>query len=68
LRVTADTNRYLRGPFLFENQQRDYAHISADGYLRRCSYTGGGVALKVQPILAALRQLSEQESCTVGGS
>jgi MoaA/NifB/PqqE/SkfB family radical SAM enzyme len=63
LRVTAEAAQYLSGPFLLQDRPEDYAHISADGYLRRCSYRGGGVALREHDVLTALRELREQERC-----
>lgn len=63
LRVTAEASAYLKGPFLLGDQPEDYAHISADRYLRRCSYTGGGVMLREGDVLTALRELREQERC-----
>lgn len=61
LRVTAEAASYLTGPFLLEDRLDDYAHISADGYLRRCSYATGGVALHGHTVVDALRELKEQE-------
>ena len=56
LRTTTNARARLTGPFLLEEAPEDYAHISANGYLRRCSYQSGGISLRDQPsMLTALR-------------
>jgi hypothetical protein len=40
----------------------DYAHISADGYLRRRSYANGGVPLRGNTVLNALRELRRDQA------
>jgi MoaA/NifB/PqqE/SkfB family radical SAM enzyme len=63
LRVTRDATSHLEGPFLFEDPVKDYAHISADGYIRRCSYGTGGIALGTGvKIMDAVRDLNCQQS------
>jgi MoaA/NifB/PqqE/SkfB family radical SAM enzyme len=58
LRVTADATQFLGGPFLFlAGADFDYAHISADGFARLCSYSTGGVSLRDTQLAAAFRQL-----------
>jgi MoaA/NifB/PqqE/SkfB family radical SAM enzyme len=58
LRTTTNARAYLTGPFLLDDSPEDYAHISANGYLRRCSYESGGISLRDQPsMLVALREL-----------
>jgi len=57
VRVSTEAAEYLKCPVLIENQIEDYAHISADGYLRRCSYVRGGIALQGSTITTALRDL-----------
>jgi MoaA/NifB/PqqE/SkfB family radical SAM enzyme len=56
--VTADATQFLGGPFLFlAGADFDYAHISADGFARLCSYSTGGVSLRDTQLAAAFRQL-----------
>lgn len=57
IRVSTEATEHLTCPVLLENQIEDYAHISADGYLRRCSYVKGGIALQGSTVTAALRDL-----------
>jgi MoaA/NifB/PqqE/SkfB family radical SAM enzyme len=58
LRTTTNARPHLTGPFLLDGAPQDYAHISASGYLRRCSYETGGISLRDQPsMLTALREL-----------
>lgn len=60
LRTTTSAKAHLTGPFLLEDAPEDYAHIGANGYLRRCSYEPGGINLRDQPsILAALTALRQ---------
>lgn len=61
LRTAAEAAGHLSGPFLFENMSEDYAHISADGYLRRRSYANGGVPLRGNTVLNALRELRRDQ-------
>jgi MoaA/NifB/PqqE/SkfB family radical SAM enzyme len=59
LRVTTQATSHLKGPFLFENRAEDYVHISADGYVRRCSYETGGIAVRGSAtIMEAIRELN----------
>ncbi len=57
MRVSTEAAKYLTCPVLLKNQIEDYAHISADGYLRGCSYVRGGIPLQGSTITAALRDL-----------
>lgn len=57
MRVSTEAAEHLTCPVLLENQAEDYAHISADGYLRRCSYVKGGIALQGSTITRALHDL-----------
>lgn len=58
LNVTYDARPFLRCPFLFDEEpDQDYVHISADGYLRLCSYERGGVPLKDRTLTEALGKL-----------
>ena len=58
LRTTTNAKAHLTGPFLLDEAPEDYAHISANGYLRRCSYRSDGVSLRDRPsMLIALREL-----------
>jgi len=58
LRTTTNARPHLTGPFLLDSEPQDYAHISANGYLRRCSYETDGISLRDQPaMLTALREL-----------
>jgi MoaA/NifB/PqqE/SkfB family radical SAM enzyme len=61
LRISADAAVNLTCGFLFENRPADYAHIGANGYLRRCSYENSGIPLHGQSVVSALRKLKEQE-------
>lgn len=64
LRVSTEAAKHLTCPLLLQDQPEDYAHISADGYLRRCSYLKEGIALHGSTITAALRDLREHsDSC-----
>jgi MoaA/NifB/PqqE/SkfB family radical SAM enzyme len=63
LRISTEAAKYLTCPLLLEYQPEDYAHISADGYLRRCSYLKGGIALQGSTITAALRDLRQRSDC-----
>jgi len=61
LRVTTQATSHLKGPFLFESRAEDYAHISADGYIRRCSYETGGIAVRGNTtVMEAIRELNCQ--------
>jgi MoaA/NifB/PqqE/SkfB family radical SAM enzyme len=63
LRTTASAKARLTGPFLLEDAPEDFAHISANGYLRRCSYQSGGIRLREQPsMLMALRELNSVQT------
>jgi MoaA/NifB/PqqE/SkfB family radical SAM enzyme len=65
LNVTYDARPYLSCPFLFtEEPDQDYVHISADGYLRLCSYERGGVLLKDRTIKDALDELFQPSACS----
>jgi MoaA/NifB/PqqE/SkfB family radical SAM enzyme len=65
LNVTYDARPYLSCPFLFtEEPEQDYVHISADGYLRLCSYERGGVLLKDRTIKDALDELFQPSVCS----
>lgn len=58
LRITAAASEWLSCPILFSGGgPYDYAHISAGGRLRRCSYGRGGVPVgeKVEDALRTLR-------------
>ena len=58
LQTTTNAKAHLTGPFLLDDAAEDYAHISANGYLRRCSYQTTGVSLRDRPsMLLALREL-----------
>jgi MoaA/NifB/PqqE/SkfB family radical SAM enzyme len=58
LRTTTNAKAHLTGPFLLDETPEDYAHISANGYLRRCSYGSTGISLRDRPsMLNALREL-----------
>lgn len=60
LRTTTSAKTHLTGPFLLDDAPEDYAHISANGYLRRCSYESGGISLRDRPsMLTALRELRQ---------
>jgi MoaA/NifB/PqqE/SkfB family radical SAM enzyme len=65
LNVTYDARPYLSCPFLFtEEPDQDYVHISADGYLRLCSYERGGVPLEDRTIKDALDELFQSSVCS----
>jgi MoaA/NifB/PqqE/SkfB family radical SAM enzyme len=64
LRVTSEATTRLKGPFPLEDRAEDYAHISADGHIRRCSYGTGGVVLKDRSIMDAIRELNFRSSLT----
>jgi MoaA/NifB/PqqE/SkfB family radical SAM enzyme len=58
LRTTTNAKAHLTGPFLLDDAPEDYAHISANGDLRRCSYQSTGISLRDRPsMLIALREL-----------
>jgi MoaA/NifB/PqqE/SkfB family radical SAM enzyme len=58
LRTTTTAKGHLTGPFLLDDAPEDYAHISANAYLRRCSYHSNGISLRDRPsMLVALREL-----------
>jgi hypothetical protein len=61
LRVTANSVPNLSGPFPLPAAPENYAHVSADGLLRRCSYGSEGITLKGKSIAEALRELRESE-------
>ncbi len=64
LNVTYDARPHLRCPFLFDEEpDQDYVHISADGYLRLCSYERGGVPLKGKALNDALDELFQIPTC-----
>ena len=64
LNVTYDARPHLRCPFLFDEEpDQDYVHISADGYLRLCSYERGGVPLKDRALNEALGKLFQTPTC-----
>lgn len=64
LNVTYDARPFLRCPFLFDEEpDQDYVHISADGYLRLCSYERGGVPLKDKALSDALGELFQSPTC-----
>jgi MoaA/NifB/PqqE/SkfB family radical SAM enzyme len=67
LNVTYGARPYLRCPFLFDEEpDQDYAHISADGNLRLCSYESGGLPLKGRSLEGALDELFQtSEPATV---
>jgi MoaA/NifB/PqqE/SkfB family radical SAM enzyme len=58
LRVAAEAVSNLSGPFPFDYEAGEYAHVRADGTLCRSSYAGGGVRLEGQSITTALVQLA----------
>jgi MoaA/NifB/PqqE/SkfB family radical SAM enzyme len=61
LRTTTNAKAHLTGPFLLEDVPEDYAHISSNGYLRRCSYRSNGISLRNRPsMLTALRELNSK--------
>ncbi|HEY0321409.1 MAG TPA: radical SAM protein [Pyrinomonadaceae bacterium] len=63
LNVTYGARPYLRCPFLFDDEpDQDYVHISADGYLRLCSYERGGVLLRDRTLKGALDELFQSFS------
>jgi MoaA/NifB/PqqE/SkfB family radical SAM enzyme len=69
LRTTTNAKPHLTGPFLLEDAPEDYAHISANGYLRRCSYQSGGISLRDRPsVLTALRELKLKQLSLAGAS
>jgi len=58
LRTTTNAKAHLNGPFLLDDAPEDYAHISANGDLRRCSYESTGISLRDRPsMLIALQEL-----------
>ena len=59
LSITSSARRHINAPalFSFENPD-DYAHISADYHLRRCSYQGGGVSLYRRTVQDGLFELN----------
>lgn len=58
LSITSEARRFMRCPFLFTREDsNDYAHISADYYLRRCSYSSGGILLRGRTISEGLQEL-----------
>lgn len=68
LSITAEAQKLIKCPFLFTSEdQNDYAHISADYYLRKCSYRLGGVSMRGRTIREGLQDLgrsSEVSSAT----
>lgn len=64
LNVTYEARPHLRRPFLFDEEpDQDYVHISADGYLRLCSYERGGALLKGRTLDDALGELFQAPTC-----
>jgi MoaA/NifB/PqqE/SkfB family radical SAM enzyme len=64
LNVTYDARPFLHCPFLFDEEpDQDYVHISADGYLRLCSYERGGVPLEDKALSDALSELFQTPTC-----
>jgi MoaA/NifB/PqqE/SkfB family radical SAM enzyme len=58
--ITSEARAFVRCPFLFAAEdQNDYAHISADYYLRRCSYKDGGILVRGRTIREGLQDLNE---------
>lgn len=67
LNVTYNARPHLRCPFLFDEEpDQDYVHISADGFLRLCSYERGGVPLKGRRLSDALDELFQTLACGPG--
>jgi MoaA/NifB/PqqE/SkfB family radical SAM enzyme len=60
LRVATEAAKHLTCPLLLEDPPESYAHISADGHLRRCSYSTGGIRLEGMTVAAALRGLKQK--------
>jgi MoaA/NifB/PqqE/SkfB family radical SAM enzyme len=65
LRVPTEAAKHLTCPLLLEDPPESYAHISADGHLRRCSYSTGGIRLERMTMTAALRGLKQQSSLSL---
>lgn len=60
LSITSEAQKFVNCPFLFTSEnQNDYAHISADYYLRKCSYKAGGVLLRGRTIREGLQELND---------
>jgi MoaA/NifB/PqqE/SkfB family radical SAM enzyme len=66
LSITSGARRYINTPslFSFENPD-DYAHISADYHLRRCSYQSGGISLYRRTIQDGLSELKRLEQLSL---
>ena len=61
LSITSATQRFVKCPFLFmAEDQDDYVHISADYYLRECSYKAGGILLHGRTIGEGLQKLNKE--------
>ena len=61
LRVATEAAKYLTCPLLLDDPPESYAHISADGHLRRCSYSTGGIRLEGMSMTTALRGLKQHD-------
>jgi hypothetical protein len=62
LRVTTNAVPYLSGPFPPLGTTESYAHVSAEGLLRRCSYGTQGIPLKGRSVTDALKELRSIEA------
>ncbi len=60
LSITSEAQKFIKCPFLFTSEdQNDYAHISADYYLRKCSYKPGGISVRGRTIREGLQNLNK---------
>lgn len=60
LSITAEAQEFIKCPFLFTSEdQNDYAHISADYYLRKCSYELGGISMRGRTFREGLQDLNK---------
>jgi MoaA/NifB/PqqE/SkfB family radical SAM enzyme len=67
LRVATEATKHLTCPLLLDEPPESYAHISANGHLRRRSYSTGGICLQGMTMTAALRDLKQQEHIVFAG-
>lgn len=60
LSITSAVRNFIKCPFLFMSEdENDYAHISGDCYLRKCSYMTEGIVLYGRTISEALHELKQ---------
>jgi hypothetical protein len=64
LRISTEATSRLKAPFLLSADTRDYAHIAADGYVRRCSYDSGGICVHGQSLLESFEHVWLEEAST----